>query len=88
MDIGIPIDKPVEKTKGRVRFEKITGQEVMIVYYFGPYEETSSTYYTLQKVIEESGKKVAGSPWEVYVTDPMMEKDTTKWETDIFFPIK
>jgi effector-binding domain-containing protein len=31
---------------------------------------------------------MGGAPMELYVTDPMMEKDTAKWLTEIVFPIK
>jgi effector-binding domain-containing protein len=31
---------------------------------------------------------VIGAPWEVYVTDPMVEKDTAKWQTDIYYPVQ
>jgi effector-binding domain-containing protein len=29
-----------------------------------------------------------GASWEVYLTNPMTEKDTAKWETHIFIPVK
>ena len=25
--------------------------------------------------------------WEQYISDPMTEKDTAKWQTDIYFPV-
>ncbi|MCX6250716.1 MAG: SRPBCC family protein [Bacteroidetes bacterium] len=88
MDFGFPVDKTIEKGKGRVRFEKFPAQQVMMAYYHGPYDKTGPTYWALEQSIKESGKQISGAPVELYVTDPMMEKDTAKWETDIFFPIK
>jgi effector-binding domain-containing protein len=88
MDMGIPVDRTVATVRGRVRFERIPAQQVMMAYYFGPYEKTAVTYRALEKTIEEAGKHVAGGPVEIYVTDPTTEKDTMKWETDIFFPIR
>ena len=29
-----------------------------------------------------------GPSWEVYVTDPGAEPDTSKWQTDIYFPVE
>jgi effector-binding domain-containing protein len=87
MDLGIPVEK-AEKGAGRVRVEKLPEQNVVMAYYFGPYDKTAKTYYILDQVIKESGKIVTSGPWEIYITDPMTEKDTAKWETDILFPVK
>jgi effector-binding domain-containing protein len=87
MDIGVAVEK-ADKGKGRVRVEKIPSQEVVIAHYFGGYDKTASTYYILDQYIRESGKQVTGGPWEIYITDPMTEKDTAKWATDILFPVK
>jgi len=87
MDLGIPAEKAVVG-KGRVRVEKLPSQAVVVAHYFGPYDKTASVYYILEQYIRESGKQVAGAPWEIYITDPMTEKDTSKWATDIAFPVK
>ncbi|ALO14213.1 Transcriptional regulator, effector-binding domain/component [Salinivirga cyanobacteriivorans] len=34
------------------------------------------------------GLEAAGSPWEVYLTDPQTEKDTSKWLTKMYQPVK
>jgi effector-binding domain-containing protein len=87
MDLGISVEQ-AEKGKGRIRAETIPAQEVAVAHYFGGYDKTASTYNILEQFIRESGKTVAGAPWEVYITDPTIEKDTTKWATDILFPVK
>jgi effector-binding domain-containing protein len=87
MDLGIAVEK-ADKGKGRIRVEKIPSQQVAIAHYFGAYDKTAPTYYILDQYIKESGKRQAGGPWEIYITDPMTEKDTAKWATDILFPVK
>jgi effector-binding domain-containing protein len=88
MDIGAPVDKPVEKGKGRVRYEKIAPMQVMVAHYFGPYDKMAKAYWVLDQSMKEAGKKEAGGPWEVYIGDPGVEKDPAKLQTDIFFPVK
>jgi effector-binding domain-containing protein len=88
MDIGAPVDKPVEKGKGRVRYEKIPPQEVMIAHYFGPYDKMAKAYWVLSQSIKEAGKHETAGPWEVYISNPMTEKDPAKLQTDIMFPVK
>jgi effector-binding domain-containing protein len=88
MDIGIPVDKAVNKGKGRVRYEKVPSQEVMIAHYLGSYDKMAKAYWVLSQSIKEAGKHEAAGPWEIYITDPMTEKDPAKWQTDILFPVK
>ncbi len=87
MDIGVPVEM-AEKGAGRIRVEKTPAQNAVIAYYFGPYSKIGKVYYILDQYVRESGKQPIGGPWEIYVTDPMTEKDSTKLETDILFPVK
>jgi effector-binding domain-containing protein len=87
MDIGIPVEK-AEKGKGRVKVQDYPEHKVVMAYYFGPYEKIAYTYQVLDQYIKETERQIVGSPWEIYITDPMTEKDTAKWETRIAFPIK
>jgi len=87
MDMGIPVEK-AEKGKGRIRVAKIPPGNAVAAYYFGPYDKIHPVYNALHQYCKESGKVIAGGPWEIYVTDPMTEKDPMKVETDILFPVK
>ncbi len=87
IDLGIVVEK-ADKGKGRVRVEKIPAQNVVMAYYFGAYDKTAVTYHILDQYIKEAGLQQAGGPTEIYVTDPMSEKDPAKLETDILFPVK
>jgi effector-binding domain-containing protein/uncharacterized protein YndB with AHSA1/START domain len=86
-DMGFPVEK-AEKGFARVRVEKIPAQKVVMAYYFGPYDKTADTYRYLDQYIKEAGLVQAGGPWEIYVSDPSMEKDPSKLETHIAFPVK
>jgi effector-binding domain-containing protein len=86
-DMGIVVDKTAP-AKGRVRVENLPDQKVVMAYYFGAYDKTYSAYTALDKYVKQEGLEEAGGPVEFYVTDPMTEKDTLKWETRIAFPIK
>jgi effector-binding domain-containing protein len=87
MDMGIPIEK-AEKGKGRVRIENIPAGNAIVAYYFGPYDKTGAAYNALHQYCKENGKVITGGPSEIYITDPMSEKDPMKVETDIVFPVK
>jgi effector-binding domain-containing protein len=87
MDMGIPVEK-ANKGKGRVRVENISAGNAVVAYYFGPYDKIHPVYNALHQYCKESGKVITGGPLEIYITDPMTEKDPMKVETDVVFPIK
>ncbi|MEI6174104.1 MAG: SRPBCC family protein [Bacteroidota bacterium] len=87
MNICIPVEK-AEKGKGRIQVSNLPEQKGVQAIYFGPYNKTESAYRALAAYIKASGKVEAGGPSEIYITNPMVEKDTLKWETHIFFPAK
>ena len=87
MDIGLVVDKETPG-KGRIRFEKIPAQKVIMAYYIGDYNNFSPVYDALHQTIKESEMQITGNPCEIYITGPQQEKDSTKWETDIYFPVK
>lgn len=62
--------------------------KTIVVHYMGNYSNMSLTYAAMEKWMSENGMSPNGSPWEVYITDPEIEKDTSKWQTDIVWPVK
>ena len=61
---------------------------MLVVSYMGPYEGTPAGHEAAETYIKTNNLEVIGAPWEKYVTDPMTEKDSTKWLTEICYPVK
>jgi effector-binding domain-containing protein len=57
-------------------------------YRFGRSTKKRAAHDAIDKWMKANGKIAAGAPWEVYVTDPSAEKDTTKWLTEVIYPVK
>jgi effector-binding domain-containing protein len=87
MECAIPINKKATATKQINIFEKPSGTAALVKYY-GPYEKTEAAHNAINDWIKTNNKTIVGSPWETYVTDPMVEKDTNKWLTEIYYPIQ
>jgi effector-binding domain-containing protein len=49
---------------------------------------TSKTHWAIDTYMKDFNLKPKDFIWEVYVTDPATEPDSTKWETDIYYPLK
>lgn len=87
MDAAIPVDKP-GKEDGRVKPGEMQAGNVVVAHYMGAYEGTPAGHEAAYGFIKANSKKILGPPREVYITDPMMEKDTAKWKTDIIYPVE
>ena len=73
--------------KDRIKLGKLPGGEVAVTRHIGPYEGLGATYDELKLWIMEQGREPTGSPWEIYWSDPSEETDSSKWETEIFWPV-
>jgi effector-binding domain-containing protein/uncharacterized protein YndB with AHSA1/START domain len=87
MEIGIPVVTP-GKESGDVKTGTMGPCKALMVRYFGPYEKSSSAHAAIREYLDRKGMTAAGAPWETYVTDPATEPDTSKWETDVYYPVK
>jgi effector-binding domain-containing protein len=54
----------------------------------GDYNSLQAIHNEIQKYIQYKKLTESGAPWEVYVTDPMLEQDTSKWITEVYYPVK
>lgn len=86
-EAAIPIDKEI-KGNDRISVKKSYEGKAVWVTYTGPYENTFQAYTDLDQYMKEKGLTQAGGPWEVYLTDPGTEPDSTKWVTEIYFPVQ
>ena len=84
--VGVPVGSPIEPQGNVVNFE-LPGGTVVTGTHTGPYEDLSATYQALIGWAAEQGVALGEGMWEVYASDPSLEPDTAKWETDIFWPV-
>ncbi|MES2566031.1 MAG: SRPBCC family protein [Bacteroidota bacterium] len=74
------------KLEGVEKFETPAGK-VLKIEYFGAYEKSANAHYAMDAYMKEKGLTQT-YVIEDYVTDPGTEKDTAKWQTDIFYLVK
>ncbi len=53
----------------------------------GPYDTLGEAHVAIERWIDAEGAKVAGAPWEVYLTDPGEVPDPADWQTEVLWPI-
>jgi effector-binding domain-containing protein len=55
--------------------------------HFGPYSLLHETHQAIQEWCASQGFKPSGPCWEAYPTDPGLEPDSSKWQTDVYYPV-
>jgi effector-binding domain-containing protein len=96
IEFGIPTATRVAGDE-RVSADVLPAGRYASLIHRGPYEQLYDANATLGKWIEEQGLKVEVTPspagdrfgcWlEVYLTDPGVEHDPEKWETEVAFKL-
>jgi effector-binding domain-containing protein len=62
--------------------------KTVVAIYQGPYENTWKGSEAVMNYLKEHPKlSIAGPMYESYVSDPGMEPDSTKWITNVVFPV-
>jgi effector-binding domain-containing protein len=72
--------------KGWEKYE-VPASRVLKLVYTGSYYQMEPAYNALHKYMNEKNYKHSLA-MEEYVTDPMMEKDSSKWVTNIYYLVK
>lgn len=83
---AIPIANKA-KGKGNVEYFELPAGKTIMAKHFGGYD-TSTTHEAIEQYIKDFNLECTDYIWEVYVTDPVTEPDESKWETDIYYPLK
>jgi effector-binding domain-containing protein len=84
--VALPIQTKIESAGGFETGVLGAGPAAMISH-FGNYKNLPATYQIINKWMEEQNYQIAGNSWEVYINDPGSEPDSTKWETQVYFPV-
>lgn len=85
-DAGIPVSGEVEGSD-RIQILTIPAGSVVKYNHYGSYQDMEGAYTSITEYFAAGGMEQVSGPWEIYVTDPGMEPDTSKWLTEIYFPV-
>ncbi len=85
MAAAIPVDKEVAGTD-EIEYRVIPAGKALRVEHYGNYDETGPAHYAMEEYANEKGYSLSIAI-ETYVTDPEEEPDTSKWLTQITYPI-
>lgn len=85
---AIPVKGAADtKVKGWETLVVPAGKALFIPYH-GAYDKSMEAHMAMDDMMKENDLKLRDVVIEEYVTDPMMEKDTTKWLTNIYYMVQ
>lgn len=89
MECALPIaaDNKVN-IKGNVSIKTFPMTSAAKAVHNGAYEDLAQYHYAIDEWINTNQRQITGAPFEVYLTDPQSEPDTSKWITEVYYPIQ
>lgn len=87
MICAIPVAELMDVDGELVSGQTYEGLALKTVYY-GNYDNIGKAHEDLNAYISYNMFERNGQPWEEYITDPMTEPDTSKWMTNVYYPVK
>ncbi len=85
MEACIPV-KGSMLVGGFMRSGNNPATKALVIKYYGNYVGTGLVYQPGFDYLSHNNLKVVGAPMEFYITDPIIEKDTAKWLTEVVLP--
>lgn len=85
---GVPIQEVEKSLPEGIAPYQMAGYATMKLEYQGGYADMGRAYDEMMNFATYYGYELAGNPWEVYVTDPEAEPDSSKWFTQIHYPVQ
>jgi effector-binding domain-containing protein len=86
-EVGLPVNTTAQGTE-EIKFKEYPAMKVISLLHVGPYEQVGPTYEALKKYATDNKLETQPISWEIYLTDPMQEKDPAKYQTYVYFVIK
>lgn len=83
IEAGFPVRKAI-KTTGKIVNGELPSGKAAYVLYKGHIRNIAPVYKIMKEWIMKEGYSYSNIWWEVYLTDPHVEPDMSKWETEVY----
>jgi len=86
IEAGLPVNTVITAPEG-LNCSENAAQRTVMIKYVGPYRLISQAYTALQMYINNNELQMKGPSWEEYITNPTIDSDPDKRQTNIYYPI-
>ncbi|HJU51829.1 MAG TPA: GyrI-like domain-containing protein [Acidimicrobiia bacterium] len=93
MEVGLPISEPVpglaapDDQLEAVGAATLPAGKTAKAVHHGPYQTLSKSYEHFHQWIHDQGEDDGEGPWEVYVVDPSTVSDSSRLQTELYWPL-
>lgn len=87
-EAGIPVKDSINLKDKTLKLNTFNVKRAIKAIHKGPYSQLSNTYEKINDWIKYHKVYPTGPPWEVYLTGIDRAQDSTKWITEIYFPVE
>jgi effector-binding domain-containing protein len=87
MAVGFQVQANVTLAPG-CEWLDLPGGPHAVATHFGPYDALKQTHETIRNWCAAHRKQLSGPCWESYPVDPGAEPDSSKWQTDVHYPVQ
>lgn len=87
MVCAFPVDEKA-KVPTKYTIQQVAAGKAVKAVHRGDYANMNKTHNEIMQYIESKSLSMAGAPLESYLTDPMIEKDTAAWVTEVYYPVQ
>jgi effector-binding domain-containing protein len=84
---AVPVDAAA-KVPVRYRVMQLESGTAVKATHKGSYKTLEEPHNKLNQYLAWRKLEVSGAPWEVYITEPEGEKDTARWVTEVYYPVR
>jgi effector-binding domain-containing protein len=86
-EAGFPVKGPITAA-GRVQPGELPGGRAAVTVHRGDYQGLQQAHDEIGKWVLAHDHDPSGPVWEVYLTDPGREPDSSRWETEVVWPLR
>jgi len=86
-EAGVPVSTPIA-AQGRVEPGRLPGGRVARSVHRGPYDGLQHAHDAIGDWVLAHDHDPAGPVWEVYVKGPQHGEDSSRWETEVVWPLR
>ncbi|MEM9024028.1 MAG: GyrI-like domain-containing protein, partial [Bacteroidota bacterium] len=86
LEVGIPVADSIP-VQGSFNLRRMDPGKCITATHVGSYANLGETYTALETWLSKHQRQASGPPWEVYITEPASQPDTTQWYTQVFYPL-
>jgi effector-binding domain-containing protein len=76
------------KAPAKYKVQQVPAGKAVKAVHTGDYAGLMNAHMEIDTYLKSKNLSMAGNPWESYLVGPATEKDTTKWVTEIYYPIQ